>query len=242
MRLDNKSLTLIKTMVRKLFTTVTCSLLVIGSAFSQKLSQVTISGGSNLSYFSFLTDQGILMRVTDEGKLLEWGTELLSERGNYYDPKLQPYLGRIEYYGQEADSAFKGKIRSIGTCTFTYYSHLEENTKVGKLKSIGTLLFDYYSSFDNAAYKGKLRFIGSSVLEYYSSVDDEAYRGKLKTIANNSITWYSIFDDKLLKGKLKRVGSVPFEWYSSFDKTELRGALKSGLYRQTIGGITYILR
>ena len=242
MRLDNKSLTLIKTMVRKLFTTVTCSLLVIGSAFSQKLSQVTISGGSNLSYFSFLTDQGILMRVTDEGKLLEWGTELLSERGNYYDPKLQPYLGRIEYYGQEADSAFKGKIRSIGTCTFTYYGHLEENTKVGKLKSIGTLLFDYYSSFDNAAYKGKLRFIGSSVLEYYSSVDDEAYRGKLKTIANNSITWYSTFDDKLLKGKLKRVGSVPFEWYSSFDKTELRGALKSGLYRQTIGGITYILR
>jgi len=240
--LDNKSLTLIKTMVRKLFTTVTCSLLVIGSAFSQKLSQVTISGGSNLSYFSFLTDQGILMRVTDEGKLLEWGTELLSERGNYYDPKLQPYLGRIEYYGQEADSAFKGKIRSIGTCTFTYYGHLEENTKVGKLKSIGTLLFDYYSSFDNAAYKGKLRFIGSSVLEYYSSVDDEAYRGKLKTIANNSITWYSTFDDKLLKGKLKRVGSVPFEWYSSFDKTELRGALKSGLYRQTIGGITYILR
>jgi len=229
-------------MVRKLFTTVTCSLLVIGSAFSQKLSQVTISGGSNLSYFSFLTDQGILMRVTDEGKLLEWGTELLSERGNYYDPKLQPYLGRIEYYGQEADSAFKGKIRSIGTCTFTYYSHLEENTKVGKLKSIGTLLLDYYSSFDNTAYKGKLRFIGSSVLEYYSSVDDEAYRGKLKTIANNSITWYSTFDDKLLKGKLKRVGSVPFEWYSSFDKTELRGALKSGLYRQTIGGITYILR
>ena len=240
--MDNKSLTLIKTMVRKLFTTITCSILVIGSVFSQKLSQVTISGGSNFSYFSFLTDQGILMRVTDEGKLLEWGTELLSERGNYYDPKLQPYLGRIEYYGQEADSAFKGKIRSIGTCTFTYYSHLDENTKVGKLKSIGTLLLDYYSSFDNAAYKGKLRFIGSSVLEYYSSVDDEAYRGKLKTIANNSITWYSTFDDKLLKGKLKRVGSVPFEWYSSFDKTELRGALKSGLYRQTIGGITYILR
>ena len=226
--------------MRKLFTAIAL-LLFINSAFSQKLSQVTFSGGITFSYFAFVTDQGILLRVTDEGKLLEWGTELLSDRGNYYDPKLQPYLGRIDYYGQEADSAFRGKVRSIGTCTFTYYGHLDEVTKVGKLKSIGTLLLDYYSNFDNAAYKGKLRFIGSSVVEYYSSVDDEAYRGKLKTIGNNPITWYSTFDDKLLKGKLKRIGSVPFEWYASFDKTELRGALKSGLYRQTIGGVTYIL-
>jgi hypothetical protein len=224
--------------MRRLFTAITLSL-IINSAFSQKLSQVTISGGTTFSYFSFLTDQGILLRVTDEGKLSEWGTELLSDRGNYYDPKLQPYLGRIEYYGQEADSAFRGKVRSIGTCNFTYYGHLDEVTRVGKLKSIGTLLLDYYSNFDNAAYRGKLRFIGSSVIEYYSLVDDEAYRGKLKSIGGNSITWYSTFDDKMLKGKLKRVGSVPFEWYSSFDRTELRGALKSGLYRQTIGGVTY---
>jgi len=227
--------------MRRLFTTITL-LLVISSAYAQKLSQVTISGGASFSYFGFVTDQNILLRVTDEGKLLEWGTELLSERGNYYDPKLQPYLGRIDYYGQEADSAFRGKIRSIGTCTFTYYGHLDEAAKVGKLKSIGTLLLDYYSNFDNAAFKGKLRFVGSTVLEYYSSVDDEAYRGKLKTIGNNPIAWYSTFDDKLLKGKLKRVGSTPFEWYASYEKPEMRGALKSGLYRQTIGGITYIIR
>jgi hypothetical protein len=227
--------------MRRLFAAITL-LLLINSAFSQKLSQVTISGGTTFSYFSFLTNQGILLRITDEGKLTEWGTELLSDRGNYYDPKLQPYLGRIEYYGQEADSAFRGKVRTIGTCNFTYYGHLDEVTKVGKLKSVGTLLLDYYSNFDNAAYKGKLRFIGSLVIEYYSLVDDEAYRGKLKSIGGSPITWYSTFDDKMLKGKLKRVGSVPFEWYSSFDKTELRGALKSGIYRQTIGGITYILR
>jgi hypothetical protein len=231
----------LRLIMRRLFTTFTL-LLVISSAYAQKLSQVTISGGASFSYFGFVTDQNILLRVTDEGKLLEWGTELLSERGNYYDPKLQPYLGRIDYYGQEADSAFRGKIRSIGTCTFTYYGHLDEAAKVGKLKSIGTLLLDYYSNFDNAAFKGKLRFVGSTVLEYYSSVDDEAYRGKLKTIGNNPIAWYSTFDDKLLKGKLKRVGSTPFEWYASYEKPEMRGALKSGLYRQTIGGITYIIR
>lgn len=227
--------------MRRSLTAIALSLL-FHTAFSQKLSQVTLSGGTTLSYFSFLTDQGILLRVTDEGKLLEWGTELLSDRGNYYDPKLQPYLGRIEYYGQEADSAFRGKVRSIGTCNFTYYGHLDEVTRIGKLKSIGTLLLDYYSNFDNVAYKGKLRFIGSAIIEYYSSVDDEAYRGKLKSIGGSPVTWYSTFDDKLLKGKLKRIGSVPFEWYSSFDRTELRGSLKSGLYRQTIGGVTYILR
>src|SRR6476646_5308256 len=119
----------------KLFTAIGFYLFV-NLAFSHKLSQVTISGGITFSYFSFITDQNILLRVSDEGKLLEWGTELLADRGNYYDPKLQPYLGRIEYYGQEADSAFRGKVRSIGTCTFTYYGHLDESIKVGKLKSI----------------------------------------------------------------------------------------------------------
>src|SRR5262245_11290314 len=174
--------------MRRLFTVIALSLLT-SSAFSQKLSQVTISAGTTFSYFAFLTDQGILLRVTDDGKLSEWGTELLSERGNYYDQKLQPYLGRIEYYGQEADSAFRGKVRSIGTCNFTYYGHLDDVTRVGKLKSIGTLLLDYYTNFDNAAYRGKLRFIGSLVVEYYSLVDDEAYRGKLKSIGGSPITW-----------------------------------------------------
>lgn len=227
--------------MRKIFTAIAFSLLIHFS-FSQKLSQLTFSGGTTLTYITFVTDQNILLRVTDDGKLLEWGTELLSERGNYYNPKLQPYLGRIEYYGPESDSAFKGKIKSIGTCNFTYYGHLEESTKIGKLKSIGAILLDYYSNFDNIAFRGKLRFIGSSIIEYYSSLDDEAFRGKLKTVGNNPIKYFSSFDDKLLKGKLKSVGSVSFEWYNSFDRSELRGALKSGQYRQNIGGVTYILR
>jgi hypothetical protein len=227
--------------MRKFFTAFIV-LFFVHFSFSQKLSQLTFSGGTTLTYISFITDQNIMLRITDDGKLLEWGTELVSERGNYYDPKLQPFLGRVEYYGQEADSAFRGKVKSIGTCNITYYGHLEESIKVGKLKSLGTLLLDYYSNFDNIAFRGKLRFIGSSVVEYYSSLDDEAYRGKIKAIGSNPIKYYSSFDDKLLKGKIKSAGSVPFEWYSSFDRSELRGALKSGLYRQNIGGVTYILR
>jgi len=41
---------------------------------SQQIGQVTFSDASNLSYIAFLTDQGVLIRITTDGKLLEWGT------------------------------------------------------------------------------------------------------------------------------------------------------------------------
>jgi hypothetical protein len=218
-------------------------LILANYSYSQQLGQVTFSDASNLSYLSIMTDQGVLIRITTDGKLLEYGTELQSLRSNnYYDPKLQPYIGRVDYYGSESDSAFKGKVKTIGTCAITYYSHYEESTKAGKLKSIGTLILDYYSNYDNAAFRGKLRFLGSSILEYYSSLDDEAYRGKLKSMGNTPIAYYSTFDDKLIKGKIKSIGSVSWTWYTSFDRSELRGAMKSGSYRANVGSVTYILR
>jgi hypothetical protein len=210
--------------------------------FSQKLSQVNLAGTTGPSYFSFLVDQNVLIRVTPEGKIIDWGTELLSQRANYYAPKLQPYLGRVEYYSLESDSAFRGKVKSIGTATITYYGHYDIETNVGKLKSVGTLTLDYYSNFDNSALKGKLRFIGSLILQYYSSLDDEAVRGKLKAIGNTPVKYYSSFDDKYLKGKIKSIGSVVLEYYSSLDRIELRGSLKSGSYRPNIGSVTYILQ
>ena len=228
--------------MRKLFATVSY-LLLTTCMYSQQLSQVTFPDASNLSYFSFLTDQGVFIRITEDGKLLEWGTELMSQlRPDYYAPKLQPYMGRVDYYGPESDSAFRGKVKSIGTCPLTYYGSYETDTKVGKLKTIGALILDYYSNFDNIAIKGKLRFIGNLVLEYYSSIGDESLKGKLKSVGNIAITYYSTFDDKLIKGRIKSIGSVAYTWYSSFDHGELRGGLKSGLYRQNIGGVTYILR
>lgn len=210
---------------------------------SQQLSQITFPDASNLSYFSFLVDQTVLIRMTDEGKILEWGTEMQSMRSsNYYDPKLQPYIGRVEYYAQDADSAFRGKVKSIGTCSITYYAHFEEPTKIGKVKSLGTLSMDYYSNFDNAAFRGKLRFAGSLVLEYYPSLADESCKGKLKTVGSTPITYYSTFDDKLIKGKIKAIGTVSYTWYTSYDRSELRGAMKTGSYRLPVGSVTYILR
>ena len=218
-------------------------LLITSVIHSQQIGQITFSDAANVSYISFITDQGILIRTTLDGKILEWGKELQSERsGNYYDPKLQAYTGRVDYYGPESDSAFRGKVKSIGTCILTYYAHYEESTKVGKVRSVGTLQLDYYSNYDNTALRGKLRFVGSSILQYYSSLDDEAYRGKLKLVGATPITYYTTFDDKLIKGKLKSIGTAVYTWYTSYDRSELRGAMKTGAYRVNVGGIIYILR
>ena len=228
--------------MRKLFSAI--PFLLIGlCTYSQQLSQVTFSGAATLSYFSFLTDQDVLIRISPDGKLMEWGTELMSERSsNYYAPKLQPFMGRVDYYGPEADTIFRGKVKIIGTCSFTYYGAYEKDAKPGKLKSIGAVGLDYYTQFENAALKGKLRFAGTLVIEYYPSLENEAFRGKLKAVGNTRITYHSTFDDKLIQGKIKSIGTVPYRWGTSLDPKGQKGTLKSPSYRHNINGVTYILR
>jgi len=208
---------------------------------SQQLSQVTFSGGSDLSYFSFMTDQNVLIRVSPDGKLMEWGIEVMSNRSNFYAPKLQPYMGRIEYYGNESDSVFRGKIKSIGTCSFTYYGSYEPDEKPGKIKTIGRIMFDYFSNFEEKTLKGKIKMAGSQLLSYYSPFDDEADRGKLKSIGSTPIAYYGSFDDKLVRGKVKSISSYIYTWYSSYEQSNYRSGLKSGAYRQNIGTVTYIV-
>lgn len=220
---------------------ITASFFFSVCVFSQKLSQVSLGGGAGPNYFAIQLDQNVLMRITPDGKIVDWGTELISQRSNFYDPKLQPYLGRVEYYGKEADSVFRGQVKSVGTAAITYYGHYDTPEKVGKLKSIGTLMLDYYTNFDNLALRGKLRFIGSLVVDYYSSLEDEVIRGRLKSVGNTPIKYYSSFENKDLKGKVKSIGSLILEYYSSLDRVELRGQLKSGIYRPNIGGIIFIL-
>lgn len=222
--------------MKKLFLLVS-SLFLAAAIYSQELTHVTFSGGATFSSFSFRTDQQIIIRISDEGKVLEWGTDPGPGR-YYYDPrKLQPYLGRVEYFGQEYDSVFSGKVKSIGTCTFTYYGKYETAAKMGKLKTIGRIAVEYYDNYEDAAFKGKLRFAGSVLFSYYSSFENEAFRGKLKSVNNNSITYYSTFDDKAIKGKIKSIGSFEYTWYSSYDR--FNGGLKSGSVTQIINGITF---
>lgn len=216
------------------------SFLLSINVYSQRLNQVSFLNGGTLAYFSFSTDQGALIRVSQDGKLLEWGREVVSDRGNYYAPKLQPFDARTEYFDAQSDSAFRGKVKSIGICFITYYGANEEENKRGKLKTIGTLNLDYYSKYDEKSLQGKLKTIGNLAVEYYRQFENEAFRGKLKSIGSVPISYYSAFDDKYNAGKLKNVGAVSYSWYSEYDRA--KGSLKTNNYRQVISGITYILR
>ena len=227
--------------MQKFFSAILFLLLGLYS-WSQQLSQVRFSGVSALTSFAFMTDQGVLIRISPEGKVVEWGTELQSMRsGNYYAPKLQPFMGRVDYYGAESDSVTRGKVKSIGTCWLTYYSAFETE-KAGKIKTIGGHALDYYSLYENEASRGKLRLAGDLVIEYFPSYEDEPLRGKLKSIGSTQLIYYSSFDEKYLKGKLKSIGPVVFKYYTIPDRKELWGTLKLPSDRQLINGVTYILR
>jgi len=208
---------------------------------SQQLSQVTFNQGSSLSYFSFSTEQGILIRVSDEGKILEWGTEVMSDRYNYYASRLQPFMGRVEYYGDKDDSVFRGKVKSIGTCFFTYYDTFQVKSKIGKLKSIGNQYLDYFEDYEDKILKGKIKSVGGLTIDYYRNYENESIRGKLKMVGSVLISYYTVYDDKFNAGKLKAVGGTKYSWYSLGDQPGMRGALKTNNYRQNVSGVTYIL-
>lgn len=214
----------------------------VACSYSQKLSQVTFPDGAKLSFFSILTDQNVLIRISDDGKLLEWGSEVQSDRGNYYAPALQPFMGRTEYYKLESDSVFNGKVKSIGTCFITYHGSQEEENKRGKVKMLGNLQLDYYSKYDEKNLQGKLKVIGNLLLEYYRQYDNEAFRNKLKSVGSVPITYYSAFDDKYNSGKIKNIGTASYIWYSPNNHPYMKGGLKTNNYRQFISGITYIIR
>ena len=225
--------------MKKVFPIIVLVAFALGS-YAQHLGQVTLSGGTDLTYFSFVIDQGVLIRVTPEGNVTEWGTEEASVRDkNYYSPKLRPYLGRVDYYGPQADSAYRGKIKTIGLSQLMYYGHYEGPEKTGKLKSIGRLNLDYFDRFADKVIIGKLKTIGNLNLEYYSSMNDQAFKGKLRSIGNTSILYHASYEDKNIKGKVKNIGPAAFGWYTSYDLN--RYGLKSGAYRTDINGVIYIL-
>jgi hypothetical protein len=210
--------------------------------FSQALDQVAFSGGKEFAYFSILTDREVQIRLSIDGTIMSWGIEMQSTRNNqYFSPTLQPYIGRVDYYGPESDSVFRGKPRSIGSSLITYYGAFEKEDKRGKLRSIGSLFFDYYDVYDNKNLKGKLRYIGSTNIQYYTGFEDPDLTGKLRTVGNTVIAYYNVFDDRLIRGKIKSIGPLVYKWYTSLE-VQYGGGLKSGLVRQNIGGVTYILQ
>lgn len=214
---------------------------IYSTGYSQTLKFVTFSSGAEFSSLSFITSQKIIIKISQDGKVLEWGNEM--EPGRFYSEpgKLQPYMGRVEYYEKQFDSMLNGKVKNIGITSITYYGSTEKSAQVGKVKSIGNVLFTYYLDQENESVRGKLKTAGIKDFNYYYSYENEAYRGKLKSIGNNQVTYYSTFDDKSIKGKLKSIGPAYFTWYTSLDRQGYQGSLKSGRQYQMIEGVTYII-
>lgn len=225
----------------KKFSLIILSFIFYTTIQSQTLKNVIFSAGADLSSLSFITDQKIIIKISQEGSIIEFGNE--HEPGRFYTPpgKLQQYMGRVEYYEKQFDSIMNGKVKSIGTTMITYYGSFENAALVGKIKTIGTMWFDYYSDFENESVRGKLKSAGQKTITYYTSFDNEAYRGKIKSLGGNQITYYSTFDDKSIKGKIKSIGSFNYTWYTSLDRQGYQGSLKSGSQYQMIEGITYIV-
>ena len=217
------------------------SFLIYNTGYSQTLKFINFTGGAEFSSLSFITNQKIIIKISQDGNVLEWGNEM--EPGRFYSEpgKLQPYMGRVEYYEKQFDSTLNGKVKSIGITSITYYGSTEKSAQVGKVKSIGNVLFNYYLEQENESVRGKLKTAGIKNFNYYYSYENEAYRGKLKSIGNNQVTYYSTFDDVSIRGKLKSIGPATFTWYTSLDRQGYQGGLKSGRQYQVIEGATYII-
>lgn len=208
---------------------------------SQTLKFVSFSQGADFLSFAYITNQKIIIKISQDGNVLEWGIE--QEPGRFYSEpaRLQPYMGRIEYYEKQFDTILNGKMKSIGVTSIMYYGSTENAALVGKVRSIGNVFFNYYIDGTNEMLRGKIKSAGQKEITFYNSYDNESYRGKIKSIGSTQITYYSSFDDKAVRGRLKSIGSSNYTWYTSLDRQGYQGSLKSGRQYQIVEGVNYII-
>jgi hypothetical protein len=97
--------------MKKVFLLLTLVVSFAGT-FAQGISKITITGNGNLDAISFVIDQNVKVYITRDGNISKWGYDRFEARGqeNYPDV-LDAYVGRVDYYGQDVDVAFRGKIR-----------------------------------------------------------------------------------------------------------------------------------
>jgi hypothetical protein len=216
-----------------------CFLFLCLGGFSQQLSHIQFSGATTLSTFSFTTDQKVIIRISPDGKVVEWGVDAGPTRyGTTYPGKLQPYMGRVEYYGaDDYDSVMRGKVRFIGTTSISYYGANETADRIGKVRTVGSTQLEYYTNWDNESLRGKLKFAGTVLLDYYHSFENDAVRGKLKSVGNNTITYYSTFDDKMVIGKIRTIGPINYNWLDR----GFRGGWSQINTSPVVNGITYLV-
>ena len=103
--------------------------------FSQRLNKITISGNGSNSVYSFLLNENVILNVSQDGAIVEWGVDKYAGRPtDYIQRKLEAYGGRVEYYNQKDDSAYRGKIKFIGSIQIKYFASYDKADLVGKIK------------------------------------------------------------------------------------------------------------
>lgn len=218
------------------------ALCISGTCFPQRITQLSLSGNGTNPVISFLVDETLIINLSKDGRIMEFGQEYNKQSMNYYPGRLQPYLGRTDNYPGDANESYRGKLRDAGSVVITYYTAEENEFLKGKVKAIGSLPLEYYAAYDNDAFKGNIKTAGAVSFEWYSSFDNEGYKGKLKMIGGIPVTYYSSFDDIAYRGKLKSIGNYNYTYYSSFDRKEYYGSMKTGSQVQVINGISFINR
>jgi hypothetical protein len=226
--------------MRKIF----FSLLIVFATLSvqsQRLNKIILTDKGATTTTCFLLNENVVIHITQEGQIGEWGVDLYADRPvDYVNRKITPYGGRVEYYTEKDNAAFRGKLKYVGNVMFTYYADFDEKSMVGKLKSIGTNNFSYYTEYDDPTAKGKIKSIGRMNFAFYSSFDNDAFKGKIRNAGTVGFTYYASTDDKAFAGKVKSMNNMPFTYYSSQER--LKGAQKSGNQLQVINGITYWIK
>jgi hypothetical protein len=208
--------------------------------FAQKLAKVTISNNGTTESLSIALDENVLINLTADGNLINYGIEYFSERITNYS-RMESYNGRTELYSNYDDKAFQGKLKYIGRTLISYYASYDAETLRGKIKSIGNLTISYFMPFEDETLRGKIKSIGSNSIAFFTSFDNIALRGKIRSIGSTQLNYYSSFDDAAFKGRIKSIGTASFTYYSSFDKI-YAGAMKTGSQQQNINGIMYTIR
>ncbi|HMJ47200.1 MAG TPA: hypothetical protein VK498_07705 [Ferruginibacter sp.] len=213
--------------MKKIFFSLTLSLLLF-CASGQKLSRITLSGSGNLEKIAFELGEYVIINISKDGNLINWGVDNYIGRGENYMDKLSEYTGKTGYYSELDNEAFRGKLKFIGMTYFTYYASYDDEMLRGKIKTIGKTTLDYYSSYENESYKGLFKSIGPMAVTWYGSFDNASYKGKIKSLGLIPFTYYSSLEDKLIRGKVKSIDRSSFTYYTSFDKPEYRGGFKTG--------------
>ncbi len=208
---------------------------------AQRIYRVAIFNDGKMGNISIASgNENVIINITADGIIAEWGTEYRSERITDFT-RLEKYLGRTDYYIASDDVALRGKVKYIGNTPITYYASYENELFRGKVKTIGTLQINYYQPYEDALVKGKIQKIGSTELAYFTSFDNEALRGKLRQIGITALNYYPSFEDKAIKGRIKSIGSFSYTYYSSFDR-QYAGALKTGAQSVFANGINFYLK